>query len=149
MQSITNPAAAKIARRVETLLDDARPGIDEDPRLALAALMLGLHGVIDALDAMPLVPPLCGGSPDAGDWEVIDPEFIADPDVWPSSYDPDIDGFVWEPTHEGPLPLSVLAASAPTWAPSDQDWRDYAAYCESQGCGVDESDLAAAGLAIG
>jgi hypothetical protein len=149
MVRTTNPAAKSIARRIESLLDDARPGIDDDPKLALAELMNELHGVIDALDALPILPPLLGGAPHDDDFEELDPEFVADPDVWPSSYDEDIDGFRWEPTFDGPLPLSVLAETAPTWSPSDQDWNDYAAYCESQGYGVDEHDLAAAGLAIG
>lgn len=114
MKSTTNPAVAKIARDLEALMDELRPAAESDPVLAFASLMLGLHDVLDRLEALD-VPPVSGGSPEADDYEELCPEFIEDPEGWPEAFDDEADGYRWEPTpdYTGETPAEVLAASVP------------------------------------
>jgi hypothetical protein len=107
----TNPAAAKLARRIESLMDEIRPAADSDPKLALASLMLGLHDLVDALD----LPRIAGGAPDDAE---------ADPESWPAR----TDNWFWEPQHAGPTPLGVLATSAPEWEPTADDLAEMASW---------------------
>lgn len=177
-KSIRIPALAKIAAKLESMMDVVRPFRDADDifdvRLALGSLLLSCHDCLDALGAIGgkasledvadaatavrmdrlmmdhlkrvqalTVPPISGGAPD--DHEVIDPEFLADPAGWPAEFTPELDGYGWAPTFDGPTPIDVLAASAPTWEPSDADWADYAAWSDGR---LSEADhLAACGHA--
>ncbi len=135
----TDRAAKSIPMTADALVDRLIAIRDElVGGLAVPYVVGGIWKLIAEIEAPAEIelPPISGGAPDDDE---------SDPMEWPAWTDADR----WEPNFDGPLPLSVLAESAPTWSPSDQDWNDYGAWCDSQGYGVTEDDLAAAGLAIG
>jgi hypothetical protein len=121
MNGIPNPAAVQMARRIEALMDDARPAAGSDPALALASLMLALHDVVDELDAIPAVPPIRGGAPHDDDFEELCPESLSDPS-WPAYRDDATADYA------GPTPLSVLQAQAPEWEPTAEDLAEMASW---------------------
>ncbi len=111
MNRITNPAAAKVAAKLESALDALRAAAETEPAAAFYCLALAVHDAIDRLT----LPPIAGGAPDEAD-------------AWPATLTPDLDGFRWEPTFEGPLPLSVLAQTAPEFEPTAEDLAEMASW---------------------
>lgn len=110
---VAGVAPVFVLRRIWDLVD----AIEVDAATAAEQIAVGL-------------PRLCGGSPEVN------------PATWPASLDPDLDGFRWAPTFNGPLPLSVLAESAPFNADYDA-WLDR--LDAARDCWSDADQLAAHG----
>jgi hypothetical protein len=112
------------------------------------------------------IPPISGGAPveveaapapaHDDDYEELCPEFESDPETWPGW----VDEHVYElgPTqHDGPTPMSILAADDPAddfddlaYQPDPADWAEYARWSATLGDGpLTDADLIAQGLSVG
>lgn len=166
-KSIRIPSIAKIAAKLETMMDASRrfgeSALDvKDAQLALGSLLLACHDAIDALaaiggkatledmaeasaaasmealrDSLAMAVPPISGGA-PGDFEVIDSAVYSE--GWPAYRDADLDGYAWAPTFDGPTPLDVLAMDDMEPERTDADWDAYAALS----LGVDEMDHVAA-----
>jgi len=160
-KSIRIPAVAKIAAKLEAEVERVRPlaSLPDAFDVALALLELAgacndaldalgeiggranLRGVADAATAARMnvlrgslhasLPPICGGSPEAGD-------------EWPAEWSEELDGYVYE---LGETPLDVLQADEPADAEASRDWDAYFALRHPEG--LTDADVTAAGLAVG
>lgn len=153
MKSILNSALNKIATELEARLEVAVEYINHADRAVVCAALGTLTGAVnDALDALQALvrnpeavadvvaadrmdrlrdalyaslPPISGGAPD--DFEECDEAIFGD--GWPEYPDAEVDGYTWEAT-----PDDVLAASAPRFEPSPEDWRDYFEHRDGETC---------------
>ena len=154
--SIRIPALAKVAARLEAMMDVARPFAEADDlrdvQLALNSLLLSCHDALDSLAAIggranledvalasaaasmdvlrdelaAQLPPVSGGGED-------------DPAEWPAW----TEDWRWEPTPDEVLSLD--AAAVERFQPSERDWADYRDWCDGR---LTEADAIAAGLAV-
>jgi hypothetical protein len=168
-KSIRIPSLAKIAARLESMMDAARPFRDADDvldvRLALGSLLLSCHDCLDSLAAIggkaSLEDMADAAAADRMDRAMRDhlqrvaaltlppiaggapddfEEMSPEFEADPAGWPAWTDAYRWEPTFDGPTPLDVLEADEFEPERTDADWDAYAALS----LGLSEADHYAA-----